>query len=416
MSQSKNISELKSEKHLWLFPAILLVICLACTVAFSFFVGTTLKETQKLKFDTQANQISESIQDRFTIYSNALYGGRGLFDASTYVDRSEWNKYVASLEIQKHYPGIQGIGFSLFIPRSELESHEEFIQEEGFSDYTVRPSGVRSEYTSIIYLEPFDVRNRQAFGFDMFQESVRRAAMSRARDTGEAALTERVTLVQEIDQDVQAGFLVYVPVYKNGAPKDTLAERQKALFGYVYSPFRMNDFMKGIVSGDLENIVVEIFNGDNNIVEEQRMFGKSSSYKSFVLTDTFTFAGNTWTIRYSAGSNFEVDVISKYTPHAVALAGTLLSFILFFLVYGIKTKQNQSLKMAKSMTQDLEERTIENEKIRIDLEATNKHLEESGADLTEKVAELEKVNKLMVGRELRIKELKDEVERLKGSK
>ena len=69
--------------------------------------------------------------------------------------------------------------------------------------------------------------------------------MSRARDTGSAALSGKVTLVQETDKDVQAGFLMYLPVYRNGAPQESPEQRREALTGYVYSPFRMNDFMRG---------------------------------------------------------------------------------------------------------------------------------------------------------------------------
>lgn len=416
MKESTESSELQSKKYLWLFPLTVLVICLISTSLFTYFIHSTIQANQKIKFEAKSNQISDAIHDRFSIYVSALYGGRGLFEASVFVDRNEFKEYVSSLNIQENYPGIQGIGFSLYIPNAELQAHEEVIQQEGFPDYTVRPPGVRAEYTSIIYLEPFDVRNRQAFGFDMFQETTRNEAMSRARDTGDAALTGKVTLVQEIDQDVQAGFLVYVPVYKKDMPTETVEERQRALFGYVYSPFRMNDFMKGIDSSDLKYVNVEVFNSNGDFGESNRMFGKIGKSESLIKIETFIFGGNTWTIRYSTDPNFEIDAIYRYTPLMVALAGGLLSFALFFLVYSVKTQQYRALAMAKSITKDLEKRTKENEKIRVDLEITNKHLEENSKNLAEKVAEFERVNKLMVGRELRIQELKEEVDRLKGTK
>ena len=62
-------------------------------------------------------------------------------------------------------------------------------------------------------------RNLRAFGYDMFSEPVRRAAMEAARDSGQAAATGRVTLVQEGAQRPgrALGFLMYVPVYRAGA-------------------------------------------------------------------------------------------------------------------------------------------------------------------------------------------------------
>ena len=45
---------------------------------------------------------------------------------------------------------------------------------------------------------------------------------------------------------VQAGFLMYLPVYKNGATCDTVDNRRANIIGWVYSPFRMNDLMTGL--------------------------------------------------------------------------------------------------------------------------------------------------------------------------
>ncbi len=89
-------------------------------------------------------------------------------------------------------------------------AHIAKIQAEGgfFQNYTIQPPGEREEYTPIVYLEPLDERNQRAIGYDMFSEPTRHLAMARARDTGEPALSGKVVLVQEIDQDVQYGFLL----------------------------------------------------------------------------------------------------------------------------------------------------------------------------------------------------------------
>ncbi len=105
----------------------------------------------------------------------------GLFVASDSVSRREWQAYVEKLRAQDSIPGVQGIGFSQVIPAQQLAAHIAKIRAEGFPDYTVRPAGERALYTSIIYLKPFRDRNLRAFGFGMFSEPVRRAAMEQAR-------------------------------------------------------------------------------------------------------------------------------------------------------------------------------------------------------------------------------------------
>src|SRR3546814_13521456 len=119
-----------------------------------------------------------------------------------------------------------------------------------FPDYRIWPEGERAIYASIIYLEPFDWRNQRAFGYDMFLAPVRRAAMERARDTGLPSLSGKVKLVQETDEAVQAGFLMYLPVYRTVSPA-SVADRRLELAGYVSTPFRMTDFIHGLL-GDRE--------------------------------------------------------------------------------------------------------------------------------------------------------------------
>ena len=161
--------------------------------------------------------------------------------------RSDWKNFIEFSRFEKNLPGIQGIGFSFIVPKDQLEQHIKRIQAEGFPNYTIFPADDRSVYTSIIYLEPFAGRNLRAFGYDMFWEPTRRKAMELARDNDVAMLSGKVELVQETNVDVQVGTLMYVPVYKYGLPTNTIEQRRVAILGWVYSPYRMNDLMQGIL-------------------------------------------------------------------------------------------------------------------------------------------------------------------------
>jgi CHASE1-domain containing sensor protein len=80
----------------------------------------------------------------------------------------------------------------------------------------------------------------------MFSEATHHTAMERARDTGVTAMSGKVMLVQEIDTHTQAGFLMYLPVYRHDQPTSTPQQRQAALVGYLYASFRVNDLMQGV--------------------------------------------------------------------------------------------------------------------------------------------------------------------------
>jgi CHASE1-domain containing sensor protein len=108
------------------------------------------------------------------------------------------------------------------------------VRAEGFPDYTIHPEGQRTEYTPVVYLEPFRGRNLRTLGYDMYSEPVRHATMDRARDSGGTAISGKVTLLQETDRDIQSGFLMYIPVYRKDRDLVTVEQRRAALLGYVY--------------------------------------------------------------------------------------------------------------------------------------------------------------------------------------
>jgi PAS domain S-box-containing protein len=181
----------------------------------------------------RATQIETILTDRLMAYEALMLAGVGLFDASEEVNEEEWRAFALRLRAATLYPGLQGYGYA----RRIVAGHES-------------GGSASRDRTAIIYLEPLTDRNRAALGFDMMSEEVRRRAMERARDNGVAALTGRVTLVQEITARKQPGFLMYQPVYQHGVPLDTVAERREALLGYVYGPFRTEDFLTAVL-GDL---------------------------------------------------------------------------------------------------------------------------------------------------------------------
>src|SRR5690606_4215524 len=124
-----------------------------------------------------------------------------------------------------------------------------------------------------IYLEPLTDLNKAAIGYDMYTEPVRRIAMDFARDNGLPALSGKVTLVQEIYDDKQPGFLMYLPLYKPGTVSLTAEQRKNNLTGYVYMPFRAYDFFKTIYENKAKevNVVYSIYNG-NEVNENELLY------------------------------------------------------------------------------------------------------------------------------------------------
>jgi PAS domain S-box-containing protein len=289
------------------------------------------------RFSSDVHEIIRGIQGRMETYEALLRSTAALFAASDSVSETDFKNFVARLGVREHYPGIQGIGFSIRVKPSEKDTLVK-NRRSALPDFKIWPESAREEYHSIIYLEPQDERNKAAMGYDMFTEPVRRAAMERARDTGQAAASGAVTLVQEIDPNQkQAGFLVFLPVYEKGKDISTVERRREALLGFVYSPYRADDFLANVGPSKSSNVDYQIFDGppspNAHLLHDSTRFtgAQPAGYAPhFSATSTVPLAGQTWGLSFTSRPSFDETSNKGFVLHA--LAGGLLLSLLFFVV------------------------------------------------------------------------------------
>ncbi len=343
-----------------LLPWLLLLGGLSSTYFFYQLAVKNAYEDLHGDFQYQAQEITARIQKRMESYEQVLRGVRGLFQASYEVERREFKNYVASLQLEELAPGIQGVGFSLIVAPQDKEYHVATVRREGFPDYSIRPEGARDLYSAIVYLEPFSGRNLKAFGYDMLSEPVRREAMELARDTGLASLSGKVRLVQEDQQHVQAGVLLYLPIYRNTAPSHTQENRRANILGWAYSPFRMDDLMMGILESHPANFDLEIF--DCNCIQTDALLYDSDQILSsakvlpslFQYRKPITIAGHTWTLVIDSTLQFESQVDSE-KPQLLLCSGLMISLFISWLVWLLAHGRRRALLMAQQMTLELQE-------------------------------------------------------------
>lgn len=341
-------------RHAW-SACLVLIVGLSVTWGLWYSSEQAFRRDTQTYFEFRVGQLLDSIDKRLETYRQVLHGVRGLFSASTEVERTEFRDYVAALRLDVRYPGIQGVGFSLIVPKEQMASHQQLIRQQGFPDYKILPAGDRDIYTSIVYLEPFSGRNLRAFGYDMFSEPVRCQAMVFARDYDTVALSGKVTLVQETESDIQRGFLMYLPVYRNGAAHGDEASRRKNILGWVYSPFRIRDFMEGIGGERAGDLNLSIYDGDQ-ISESNLMYGdyrKMSSVGGVVAIRKLETGGHVWTLVIHSEPGL-THWINNYQSMIIVFAGTALSGLLALLVLQYSVR-GEALALAATRYRELQE-------------------------------------------------------------
>ena len=251
---------------------------------------------------TLLNNVVDAVRSKLEANIALLAAVVGLFNASNAVDRQEFTTFYETVALNTaQLKGVQGVGFARSIPAAQLPAYEARIRSEGFPNFRVQPPGRRADYSAIEFLEPFDWRNQRAFGFDMHSEPVRRQAMQRAWRTGNASLTGKVQLVQETQEDLQRGVLIYLPIYADRG--QVPGSNRRELLGWAYSPLRMNDVVNSAIAGidspDMAGTGVLVFDGDqldNNRVLFDNLKLLRRNELRHPSYETIEVAGRTWLV------------------------------------------------------------------------------------------------------------------------
>jgi signal transduction histidine kinase len=347
---------------------LVLILGILITIGITINTHRFVSKQENEEFKLVCRDIKSKIDTRLFSHALVLRSGSAFFSSTDTVRRSQWKNYIEHSNFEKNLPGIQGVGFTMIIPKNELEQHTNRIKKEGFPNYFIYPAGDREVYTSIIYLEPFSGRNLRAFGYDMFTEPNRRKAMELSRDYNIAALSGKVELVQETQEDLQFGTLMYVPVYSQGLPINSVQQRRDAIKGWVYSPHRMNDLMLGILGQwdtNLQNRIhlqlyddslsasTLIYDSQSNTLQNESRLPKHT------LTFPIEFNGKNWILHFSQ-SNKLGSYLHGYVL-IVLISGTIISLLLFLLTLLFIKIANRSTQL-RYQNNELKELNVEKDK------------------------------------------------------
>lgn len=191
----------------------------------------------KTHFDYSLIEAVSRVEQRMAAYEQLLRGVQAQYASMGKIDRKGLQNYVAALQLDANFSGVQAIGQIDWVPAAQKESHLAKMRSLGFNDYRIRPEGAREAYAPVVQREPFIGLNRAAFGFDGWAEPARHLAMERARDSGMTAISGKVRLGIETAPVEQPGFVMYLPLYAGNQPNDTLEQRRAKLIGWVFASF-----------------------------------------------------------------------------------------------------------------------------------------------------------------------------------
>jgi diguanylate cyclase (GGDEF)-like protein len=321
-----------------------LAVTLLLSTLLAWNIQRNIDLQERRRFDDAVWQTLTAIEQRMAAYADTLGGVGALFYSSEYVARHEFQTYVNTLRVPERYPGMQSLGFIRRVRESEHRTVTQQILEEhrsnpcGYPDFPIFPAPASTEYFLVVFVEPI-AQNLSLFGRTVMTEPACRAPMERARDSGEISASERIRL-RHGDRD-KSGFVLLLPLYQSGAMLDSVDNRRRALIGYVFGNFFVDDLFQGIFGGRVVSnlgVDLEVFDG-RQITREQLLYDDdavlhsietepSSPYRQVAEIDV---GGHAWSLSFTALPAFH-DKFSSKLPMLFFIAGALLSFLLYRVI------------------------------------------------------------------------------------
>ncbi len=326
-----------------------------------FHRGEMLRD--QIHFDSLAQGAVEVVHERMTIYQDSLRSGVSLFAASSSVEAKEWEAHFETLDVINRYPGITGVGVARSVTAGQVEKFQnqaKVLGEAGLKVHglpnamSVEDAGKRyGNHFVVLFMEPHQP-NLAAIGLDMGTEPVRRKYLELARDTGDATMSPKITLVQ--DALKRAGFVLYLPFYKRDSHLANIPARRAAFEGWVIAPFIAETFFKDVLKRHSDQLEISIFDGEH-LTADTLLFQtnpeaiKSQSLEFDQVLD-LPIGQSKLKIGVNRGSNFQS--VRGTTNAWVGFCGAIISLLLTTVVVTLRNSRARAQAIADQKTAQLE--------------------------------------------------------------
>jgi len=312
-------------------PAAVAALLLGFVLAGAAYLLAFRHETARAitEFDRHLTQRALYLEHDVTTNIEVLHALASLYAGGGVLTATEFRRF-AEAEVRRHIE-IDAFEWIPRVERHEREAHEREARSGGATGYRIKeldgsgetvPAGPREEYFPVRLVVPLE-GNEMALGFDLGSEPRRREALSRARDSGQAVLSDPVTLVQ--DAPGSSALLAFVPVV-NG-PASSTGERRAKLRGFFLGIFhterllaRWNSNALDQGRGHMEYALLDAdVAGEPVVMHASAGWAPSSGSEEDLRERTLSVGGQSWRIQARPTQAFLAQRRS-YQPAAIGAA------------------------------------------------------------------------------------------------
>lgn len=302
---------------------------------------------------------------------------------------------------------------AFFLSSNEVDE-QEFIQfskylVEEFSNYGRNVTFQWVDKDSVVrYIYPLTPVNKSALNFDNKAYPNRMVPILKTIETKSIVVTEPLELVQGYP-----GVIIYNPIFKN-----------EQYLGCAVSVVKLEDFTSKISDEvkvnyrsqiHTDNRIFSLFgqsiyDKEGNLIPspldlEETGFLEPLEIKDTTLSNTLSFADKYWTIALE--QNYRTEAANKMTIYGfLFLTFLILSISLIYLNYKSRVQNVRVLSQEIDLRKNLEIEVMKRKEYEKKLSTQYDQLQQAQKDVVKSNEELRKLNELMLGREMKMIEMK----------
>jgi diguanylate cyclase (GGDEF)-like protein len=263
-----------------------------------------------------------------------LASAAAFYKAEAHFNRHEFDVIASSLLKPGALTATAFVGSVPRAARARFEhSHGFPIRERGPLG-ELRRAGNRPHYYPLTFIAATGLTVQPPLGYDVGSDALRGAYLLRARNTGRPAATPIMRLPVG-----GTGINVFRPVYRDGAPIATAAERRTALIGFAAGAFHVPELTRAATAALPDGV-------EASLVARGRRISGPTLLRSESATAPIRIADRTWLLVVRDPSRPGVDLAV-----AIALVGLSVAALLAALVL-IWSRSERMQELKRQASQD----------------------------------------------------------------
>lgn len=327
-------------------PAVVVFLAFSSITIWSWVQARQGVERAHLNtIEQSARSIESTIQARTSAYENILRASAGLFEASDFVSRAEWDNFVQGFDLQSRYPGFGPIAYVKVVTPAEAPALIDSIRADGYPEVRLNPGGARAQHAVVTYISPMEPSFKGRLGLDIYSDEPRRKAMETARDSGALALTGKLTFITD-SINPPSGTIVFMPLYKKGSDLSTLEKRRADIVGYINAPFANKQLFDNIFSDQNQGLAFKVYHDSE---KSQNLLYETGNYKKISTqpgartnSKTITIKNQQWVIA-GVASAATVSASERSRPASILWGGLLFSSFVAGFIYLLLLNHTRTL-------------------------------------------------------------------------